>query len=113
MSPAPEVAPSRRFLYDWPLLMAVNIIIVLLAGTQVRSSLTELDGYRKASADLGVERFRANKEYQQIEATFAGLISLAATDADARRIVDKFQIAVRGEIEVPALGSEPIKNVLP
>ncbi len=98
---------------DWPLLMAVNIVIVLLAGTLVRSSLAELQGYKKAVTEMTVARFRATKDYQQMEATFSGLISLAARDEDARRIVERFQIAARDELENAALGSGPIKNILP
>ena len=93
--------------------MALNVILVLLAVAEVRSSLAELQGLRKVVAELGVERFRASKDYRQMEAIFSGLIALAATDADARRIVNKFQIENTDEMESPALGSETMKNLLP
>lgn len=113
MSTAPVAAPSRPFMHDWPLLMAVNAVLVLLAGTQVRSSLAELKGYKQTVTELSVNRFRASQEYRQMEAIFTGLISLAATDEDARRIVGKFEIAARDELENAALGNVPINNILP
>jgi len=112
VSTAPAAVPSRPFLNDWPLFMAINVVLVLLAGVQVRNSLAELQGYKRTVTDLNVNRFRATQEYQQMESIFTGLISLAEKDGDARRIVDKFQIAARDELENAALGNVPT-NFLP
>ena len=52
---------------DWPLLMAVTTVIVLLAGTLAGSSLAELQGYKNAVAAMTVCRFRATTDCQHTE----------------------------------------------
>ena len=100
-------------MHDWPLLLAVSVVLVVLAGALVRNSLAELEGYKKSVTELSVNRFRAFQDYQEMEAIFAGLISLAARDEDARRIVEKFQLEENNGLENAVHGSVPIENVLP
>jgi hypothetical protein len=98
MSTDPSAAPAP-YRNDWPLILAVNVILIGLALAQLRISYQELRANRNAQEKLALERFHANRAYIEMEATFSGLLTLSPVDADARRLVQKYDIGPIGEME--------------